>query len=87
MSSKAKRRDIGARSIVTGQTNWRHAGKFVPKDFPKENTDGQTEEARNPAMTRPISIINANPLSNQNTEANVSRCKVSFSFAHTYNNR
>lgn len=52
--------DITDRSIVTGQTDWQHAVKFIPKH--RQSQHRWTDHIGiNPAMTHNISIINSNP--------------------------
>lgn len=45
MSLEAKGRDTADRSIVMGQTDWKHAGKIILKERQSQHIDGQTKGA------------------------------------------
>lgn len=64
-----QRRDTTDGSMATGQTDWKHAGKFIPKER-QSQLRWTDQRGTNPAVIRNISIINSNPLSNPNTKAN-----------------
>lgn len=68
MSLQAKRGDISDRSIVTGQTDWKHAGKFIPKERQSQRWLAD-QGAAHPDTTHNITIINSNRLPNLNTRA------------------
>lgn len=56
-------------SIVTGQTDWKHAGKFIPEEM-RQQRGRADQSGTNPTMTHYISIINSSPASDPNTKAN-----------------
>lgn len=81
MSLEAKGRDTADRSIVMGQTDWKHAGKIILKE--RQSQHWRTDQRGTaPAMTHNIIIIDSRSLSNPDNKTswcyNYILCSCSF---------